>query len=155
MKTKIVEATQELIDLLKPQLRKIDDAEIRASDGRSAADGLQVGFEKSALCWIALHNDNPVACFGVAPMSQLGTMGVPWFLATDDLPKYTRDLVKLSKPYILKMLDKYPMLCNWRDERNQIAKRWLKWCGFVFSAPEEYGVERRKFSQFFIDRSLV
>jgi len=153
VKTEIVQATQELIDAMKGKLRKVDELEVRATSGKSADEALQYGFDKSDLCWILLADNRPVAAFGVCPMSTLGLAGIPWLLATEDLPKFTKEVVRLSKPYIMKMLEKYATITNWSDERNTIARRWLKWCGFTFdTGPSEYGIERRKFTQFFAER---
>ncbi len=153
MKTKIVPATQELIDAMKGKLRAIDEREIRATSGHSADESLQMGLDRSDFCFILLNEDRPVAAFGVVPMSVLGRCGIPWLLATEDLPRFTKEVVRHSRPYIKQMLEKYECLTNWSDVRNAKAMRWLKWCGFTFDvAPQEYGVEKRPFIQFFKER---
>lgn len=153
MKTEILRATQELIDKMKGKLREADILEIQATSGKSADEALQYGLERSDFCFVLAVDGNPIAAFGVAPMSVLGKTGIPWLLATDELPRFTRQVVMYSRPIIQMMLDRYEMLTNWSDERNTLARRWLKWCGFVFDvAPQEYGVERRMFTQFFMER---
>lgn len=150
MITKIVPATQDHVDAMKGKLRAVDEQEVRATSGMSADDSMSLGLKRSTLCWVLLADEKPVAIFGVVPQTVLGTIGVPWLLATNDLPKFTKEVVKSSRPYIEKMLNRFPYLQNWSDERNVTARRWLKWCGFIFGQPELYGVERRKFSRFYM-----
>lgn len=153
MKIKIVNATQAHVNAISGKLRQVDEYEIQATSGHSAELALQIGLERSSFCWAAIDGRKVIAIFGVVPMTVLGTCGVPWMLATDELPLYKKAVVKQSKIYIAKMLEHFTILSNWADIRNKTTIRWLKWCGFVFEdEPQVYGVERRLFIRFFNNR---
>lgn len=61
----------------------------------------------------------------------LDPRGLPWLLGTDAVPANRRALVRLTGPYIRRMLGLFPHLVNAVHARNTHAVRWLKRAGFT------------------------
>ena len=62
------------------------------------------------------------------------------------------EFARKSKGYVLRMSKEFPILENYVDARNTLAKRWLKWCGFTIEPPVEYGPEGLPFHLFHMRR---
>ena len=77
--------------------------------------------------------------FGVAPMSVLGHNGSAWLLATPELAKVARVFVVESRLYVRRMLEVFPVVMNFVDQRNAVSLRWLRWLGARFDEPRAYG----------------
>lgn len=76
-------------------------------------------------------------------------VGQIWMIATSDLQQHQMEFLKNCKRYIDEQHEKYPILFNWVDARNELHIRWLKWAGFQFlSLKEHWGAERRPFYEF-------
>src|SRR4051812_26441715 len=74
-------------------MRDIDKRECQAF-GRSPKDALRLSLKTSFHALTALDPDGKsLAMFGVTPLDMLNGIGVPWFLGTDDVFNYGRDLM--------------------------------------------------------------
>lgn len=149
-KIEVMEASQQLIDKMKPNLRQADAIECWATSHTPVPEALQKGFEDSLMCWVVLVDDFPVACFGVCARSSLRITGTPWMLATDKIEKIEYRFVKHSRDFVRKMLVPFLGLENYVDCRNDVSIKWLKWCGFKFDDPAPYGIERKMFRRFYL-----
>lgn len=87
----------------------------------------------------------PIAVFGVAPVSLLGGQGCPWMLGTDTLMLYGRDVVTLSRQHVARWGLKYDQLFNYVDARNVRSLAWLRHTGFMIFEPEPYGRQGEPF----------
>jgi hypothetical protein len=125
-----------------------------AASGYNADEGLQKGFNNSKACWIGMLGRDPVCCFGVAPYSVLGDKGSPWMLGTDGIKdrEASRCVRLLSRYYIEKMLECFPILENYVDARNTISIKWLKWCGFNFDEAKPFGINKELFYRFWMTK---
>lgn len=151
--TKVVPATQDLVDYLKGKLREDDKREVWAMSGRSADEALQAGFRLSEMCWIGMWNDEPVTCFGVRRPSILSDLGIPWLLGTDKIRCVKSAFVKNSIIYVRLMAERFKDLENYVDARNTLSIKWLGWCGFeVEKTPIPYGHEKVLFHKFWYKR---
>lgn len=154
-RTKVVPATQELINKLKGNLRKEDNRECLAMSGCSADISIQRGFERSMFCWVGMYDDEPVCVFGVvATSSVLRYKGIPWMLGTDAVPKVKMQVLRRSRKYVEKMLEPFQVLENWVDKRNTASKRWLKWCGFTIEKAEVFGMKGELFHRFWMKKEV-
>lgn len=146
-----VPATPELVERMVGKLRSEDNAESLAMCGHPADWGLLNGFRFSEKCWVAMQDDEPVACFGVKSSGLLSDTGVPWLLGTDKVREIQREFIRQSRSYVQQMREGYRVLENWVDARNTISINWLRWCGFsIESFPRPFGVNGEPFHRFWM-----
>lgn len=132
-----------------PLIRQSDINEIYASDGVDVKEAILDGCTSSINTYVAVRGETLIAIFGVSPYPSDPLVGIPWMLATDEMEKHSKDLLRISPEYIEKMHDHFPILTNMVDVRNEKSIRWLTWCGFTFPKRiEKYGYEQRPFLQF-------
>lgn len=143
---RVVPSVEADIELLKGRLRAADVLEISAMFEGTADEALAVSYKNSTLCWTVFVDGNPEFVFGVVP-GKPGT-GIPWLLGTDAVSKASLRIVRHSKEYVGKMLEKYPHLENFVDVKNELSKAWLKWCGFTIEEPVAYGLKGELFHRF-------
>lgn len=148
----IVPARVEDVIQIAPYLRSADKAELEAATGLdscvySLTHG--VAFGKA---WAIKEDfgelELPFVLFGVMPFSK--TIGIPWMVATDDLIKHKRFVLRHSKEYVKKMLELYPDgLLNFIDCRNTVHIEYIKRLGFVIDGlTDSYGVSKLPFLRF-------
>lgn len=137
-------------------LREADRQELLASRGDVAVkDVLAQAVLLSSHCWVGVADDGePVALFGVAPVSLLAGKGSPWLLSTERVFEYPRVLVRESRRYLSRMRAEYPHLFNYVDARNDRSIRWLKHIGFTLHPAEPYGVDGLPFHKFEMKESV-
>jgi hypothetical protein len=135
---------------LAPKLRQADIQEIQAATGESPLVALQNGISWSDSCYtIVDENDKPLALFGTVPDPNSKDTGRVWFLGSDELTKHSLLFLRNSHKWVEKLHQRYDILWNYIDARNEVHIRWLKWCGFKFIRRiEKYGVEQRPFYEF-------
>lgn len=134
-------------------MREADQRECWAVSHETAGEALMKSFTRSELCWTAFDKDKrQVFMFGVANGSLLFNNGYVWLLGTTRMEKTENKigLLKISKPYIKKMLAPYEMIENYVDARNALSIKWLKWCGFTIEPMRVYGIERKMFHHFWM-----
>lgn len=137
------------IAYLAAHLREADLQELAASRGANVhpSDAISRAVLLSSHCWVAA-GANPIAIFGIAPVSLLERIGSPWLLATDEAFEHPRALVTQGRRYIDQMRRSYSRLFNYVDARNDKSIRWLRRLGFVMQPAEPYGVEGEPFHRF-------
>ena len=144
----IVRATEEHVAAMAPHLRDADREEILISTRMTPAESLHYSMTMSPIAYTALEGDTPICMFGAGTANPLSFTGSPWLLATDDLDRWGFQLGKLCRRYVVEMFDRFDYLCNYVDERNTKAVRWLEWIGFTIhdAAPHgPYGMPFHKF----------
>ena len=136
---------------LGPRLRAADVEEIRAASGLSPTEALRRSYDFSTHVWaVRRRGGEPIAMWGVGPLSLLEGKGCPWLLAADAFEALGSDIARLSRPLLAGMRDHYPRLENRVDARHTRAVRWLSWLGFTIDPATPWGVERRPFHRFWI-----
>lgn len=144
-------STKKDVEYLKTHLRQSDVDEIWASNHITPEGALEKGLDNSIFCCTVL-NGQPIAMFGIVPHSILGYEASVWMLASDDLKKIKKRFLRHSKYFINMMLDFYPSLFNFVDDRNKDSINWLKYCGARIYDPKPYGVENKPFRYFVFKR---
>lgn len=148
----IVPARVEDAIQIAPSLRSADKAELEAATGfdttvYSLIHGVSFG-KAWAVKWDLGELELPIVLFGV--MSYSKTVGIPWMVATDDLLKHKRFIIKHSREYVDKMLELYPDgLLNFIDCRNTVHIEYIKHLGFTIDGlTHNYGAGKLPFFRF-------
>jgi len=119
-------------------LRAADQEELKAATGGSVFAALCASLEASDETWVIEMGDEIVGVFGV---SDLGTVGIPWFVCTDKLFESNDGRAGFaygSREIIRGWKVKYPFLTNCVAKDHTVARRWLRWLGFSFTAGERF-----------------
>lgn len=130
IRAEIVPATAAHIEKILPRVRQADIMEFEAFNGWDARRVLETGLVTSTFACAGTINGRVITIFGVAPGSMIGGTGIPWLVGTDDLEKYQRTFLRRCRKVVNAMQTVYPYLENYVDERNIVAKTWLRWLGF-------------------------
>lgn len=100
------------------------------------SQAVPLSFAYSALCFTAFVDEQaqyPVAIFGAGNDPQVKERGLIWLLATSDIRKVAKSVLKLAPIWLDFFEDRYPnALHNWVDARNKLHLRWLDKMGFRF-----------------------
>ncbi|MGH9903554.1 MAG: hypothetical protein ACRD68_17245, partial [Pyrinomonadaceae bacterium] len=71
-----------------------------------------------------------------------------WLLASPELARHPF-FFRHSRYWVEQLHERYRVLWNCVDVRNEVHIRWLKWCDFTFLRRiEEYGAGRMPFYEF-------
>jgi hypothetical protein len=131
---------------LATRLREADVREIDAATGEQPLEALVRCVAASDPCY-AIVADAVVALFGVVPDGQ--ERGIVWLVGSDDIWRHAMTFARNSHAWVARLHERYRILWNFVDARNEIHLRWLSWCGFVIHRRiEEHGVGRRPFYEF-------
>jgi hypothetical protein len=135
---------------LAPRLRQADLQEIQAQTREDPVLALERCVAVSDPCHaLVREGDLIIALFGVNPQSGADQVGIVWLLGSDELVQHSFTFLRHCRPWVEKLQQRYQVLWNCVDARNEIHMRWLKWCGFTFLRRiEQYGVEKRPFYEF-------
>ena len=90
--------------------------------------------------------NKPIGIFGVDDVGN-GVGGI-WLLATKDLATIKIAFLKQCREVVKVLNQKYKILWNYVDCRNEVHIKWLKWCGFKFLRKTNYGVLQKPFYEF-------
>jgi hypothetical protein len=131
------------IDFLAPRLRYEDKREILDATGLNPYSALNECFKLSQISLTIVDTKNiPVGIFGVS------YSGAIWLLATPDINRIRYSFLRESRQVVNLLNQKYKILWNYVDCRNELHLRWLKWCGFKFLRKVNYGVNQKPFYEF-------
>ena len=136
---------------LAQNLRAADRQELAATHGYDIdlLQCLQTAVSASEEAFIAVTAyGEPIAVFGVAPVSLLGGIGCPWMLGTDTMDLYGRAVVTLSRQHVARWAQRYSLLFNYVDARNLRSIAWLKRTGFAILPAAPYGLSGEPFHRF-------
>lgn len=148
----ILEHTQ----MLAPTMRLLDVEELRAVDGQTPQQALELGLN-SGPCWTMLFGGVVGAMFGVCPLpledrKKVPDVGTAWLLTGEAVDRNKLGFFRACRKWLPVLLEVYPILTNFVDARNKAALRWAKSLGFVILPPEPYGVLRLPFHQIAMGR---
>jgi hypothetical protein len=144
----IVQATQEHVTKMLPQVRTADRYEVMASSGRPIEDVLGPAVANADMAWAGMVGDKVACIFGVTGASVLSETGHPWMIGTDLIAQHAKAFLRRNRKMVGVMLARYPYLMNYVDVRNTKAIEWLKWLGFSILPPQPYGIYRMPFHPF-------
>ena len=131
---------------LAPRLKDADIQEIKLSTGLEPLDALRKSVEISVKKWSITVNGEVIAIFGV---SLRGSVGVPWLLASKELVKIKKSFLVGCESYVRSMSEGCEVLSNYVWIQNKTSIKWLKWMGFNFEAPVQFGIAGAQFVRFF------
>ncbi len=146
----IIETTKEHVEYLANNLRKLDEKELFYMRGKNAKEELRISVEYSIWTKSVLYNDECIAIFGFAKHNANDSKGVPWLLASDKLQKLSIRIARLCPFYINKMLEDAQYLENYILSEHTHSIKWLKWLGFSFDEPQEFGIFNKQYRRFYL-----
>lgn len=134
----------DLEEVMSMKLRKADVDEITALYGPSTCISREIerSIHLSDRTYVIIDSEDSkiIAVFGVGYGGFL--VGVPWFLATDEVKKHRGMFVKHAKE-VLKILSKdYTILTNWVSSENPEAIKLLEWLGFTIHKEDVRSFDR-------------
>lgn len=110
---------------------------------------LEASVRASQESWVAITPyGEPVAIFGLTPVSLLGGQACPWMLGTDTLVQYGRDVVVLGRRFARQWNSRYDQLFNYVDARNLRSIAWLRHSGYAVFDAQPYGLNGEPFHRF-------
>lgn len=139
MEISVDPATQEDIDFVAEHARDDDRIEAYSQTGHEITYALNLTYAMSSVSWCGKVNGKPVVVFGVTPDGVFGESANPWMIGTDEIIRYQVPFLRRCCYYVNIMQRDFPYLHNYVDERNTVAKRWLKWMGFEIGEVEPHG----------------
>lgn len=141
---------------LAPRIREADRNEAWAAAHLRPDEAIIMSWRLSDEAYTWLAHGRPVAVFGVAGTTALDfETGCPWMLATDEIGRYWRDFLRVSKRFVPAALETWPRLENYVDARNVLAVRWLGWMGFEIEPARPFGPLQLPFHRFHAERAHV
>lgn len=121
----------ELVDNMRPA----DAAEVRASTGEDALDGIvYYAIKDSSESWVALFDGHVAAIWGVVPGPADG-IGFAWLLTTTMVDRHPKLFWRICKLELAALLGRWKELQNYIDTRHTQALRWARRLGFVLDPP--------------------
>lgn len=133
-------------------LRQADIDEITvASGGKNVWDAMKSAVMHSNEWTEVCFEDETDEILMVFGLSSVDGVGVPWMVASPNVTKYTKILMRYAKKVIKGMNEQFPLLINYVDSRNVDHIRWLQHMGFKFSGVEHM-IDRIPFKQFHMER---
>ncbi len=127
--TYICKAKEEHIKQIAPYMRKIDLLEV-ACMGVSPEESMLNSLRNDDYTFTVCNKEDvPFAMFGVGDASYCPYI---WFLSTDEIYTHRKQFLKVTKTWLSRFNEIYPVVCNFVHKDNEFAIRWLKWCGAKF-----------------------
>ena len=138
---RLVEPTHQHLASVARRLRKIDRQELAAVSAQDPYADILYSASVSDPCWVLTRNDVPIAVGGVAQHFDADELGVPWFLATDDISdsRVRFWLASKSKEFIGLLHERFRKLENFISAENSITIKWLTHLGFEIGEPKPIG----------------
>lgn len=126
----LVPASPAHVGRIANRIRQVDLLEC-AAFGRSPKESLRLGLRASVLAGTALLDGEPIAMFGLTPVSVIEDTGRPWMLGTDAVPYCARALLTGAASLIDQMHARFSRLENVVAVENVAAVRMLQRWGFT------------------------
>lgn len=145
----VVHAAPEHAAWVAEHMRAADVAEVwagwRHTPRQAVERSLAVSRDAS---YAGLADNVPFCVFGVGVATALSSVGSPWLLGTDDLPRHAEAFLRGSRAFVGHARNEYSRLENYVDARNAVAVRWLRWLGFTVEEAVPFGPDRLPFHKF-------
>jgi len=140
-----IKTTQKHINELSENIRDADKEEVIAKTGKQDFKKVIVqGWLMADTCKTVLVDNKVAFVYGIVE-SDHKDIGSPFMLATPLISKIKIPLIKNCRQRVYEMEQKYKMLFNYIDSRNDLHLRFIKWCGFeiinekIFNNVKFYG----------------
>jgi hypothetical protein len=150
LKARTVFALPEHIPPIAENMRRADIDEIWAAAqvGPEEALGMAMDEGREGIIWTIMTDTGPVGMGGVRKIQS--KVGVVWLLGTDWMTEHPVTLMKLAKTHLEFLRERYYILFNFVDDRNEAAKRWLDVMGFTMGPAAPKGPFNLLFRHFWI-----
>lgn len=135
---------------LAPRLRREDVEEAWSACRLTPLDAL-LGALLAGEAYTGMLDDLAIAMFGVVPHPELRETGLVWMLGSPEIAEpATKFRFRHAVPYWVDQLnEKYPLLTNIVDARNEVHLKWLQRLGFIFiNKHAQIGPDRLPFYEF-------
>ena len=152
VRLEIVPAGMDHVAPIAARMREADRREVMASGGHTPHGALMFSLSKSRVAWTAIVDGQPEVMFGGADLNVLTRTGAPWLLGTDAVERHYRLFLRQSLSWREQLSQRYDVLRNFVDDRNEVSKRWLSWMGFTLFDPVPVGVNGEMFRMFELRR---
>jgi hypothetical protein len=155
--TKVIvkKTTIEDVEVLIERIRLADKREIECATGLPHYESIIKACETCDEVWSAFVDGDLIAVFGMNVISYVTGSAIPWFISTHEIEKHQIVFLKFCRPVFKKMCSNLNSLVNYVDDRNDLAKNWLKWLGFKLHDPVPFGVEMMPFRCFTMEVNHV
>lgn len=134
-RVEVIPADVSHIATIAERMRAADVREVMAASGRTPHEALEVSLRKSSVAWTGLIDGRPEVMFGAGDLNVLTLTAAPWLLGTDEVEANYRQFLRRSVDWRDQLLQRYAVLRNVVDDRNEVSKRWLRWLGFTIGNP--------------------
>ena len=136
------------VEELAANMCQRDIDECWAASHNTPFEALTQSLAASPNAMMGFYKGRVVCMYGVAEMSILSNVGVPWLLGTDEIEKHSKYFLRQNRHYMKEIKRKYSLLINFVDARNTVAIRWLKWLGFEVFDAQPFGPDDVPFRRF-------
>jgi hypothetical protein len=134
--------------VLFPLLRECDRREIALATGDPTVKVLLDSLAVSEEAWVAEGDDGKL--LGIYGVAKVDDMGGPWMLATPEVCRYSKALVKDGREWVKDLLLRYPALFNFVHAENTKSIAWLRSLGFTIGElVPEFGAGKAPFHLFY------
>ena len=144
---KVVTAHPRHIDYIAENMRKEDIKEVSCFSG-TPRDALLRALDQDESTMTVLSPDNiPYAMFGAG---QVNDEAYIWMLGTEDIKKHKFEFLKRCREWVWAFVGIYEKVHNYVHADNELAIKWLEWCGADFSEP--FMIKDEPFYKFTIEK---
>lgn len=148
MRVKFTDVRPEHVIELAENLCEEDRVEILGT-GADILWGIESTVRASDEVCAASTQDGKLICmFGITTGLELLGEASPWFLATELIHQYRREVFFLSNRVLDHWLSQHETLTNYVDSRHARAISWLKHMGATFEEIPAFGIYRRPYYKF-------
>lgn len=152
MIVEILKASPDHVAAIAADCRKEDADEFYALNRATPRQVLDLGLKTATVAYTGFVDRVPVCMFGVSPYSFLAGQGIPWMVSCNGLKnrRLQRAIMMASSAVVEDFKSLFPsLLFNQVDDRNESAKKWLGWLGFVLLDPVPMGPDGVLFRPFY------
>lgn len=144
---KVVVAHPRHIPYLAKNMRKEDLKEVSCFSG-TAEEALLNALEQDEATMTVLDPYNiPYAMFGGGKVDEDAYI---WMLGTEDIKTYRLEFLKRCREWVWGFVGIYEKVFNFVHCDNELALKWLKWCGAEFTT--EISINGEPFYKFMITK---
>lgn len=133
------------------RLRQEDVEEVRAATGLDPRLVLTPGatYGREVLAAGLTYNDRAEILYGIDPWPCSDNVGIIWMLSTPVIYDHPVEFVVMTQRELSRFHERYELLTNFIDARNEKHIKWLSWMGFKkLRTIESFGAQSLPFIEF-------
>lgn len=132
MKLRFETAAPGHIRLIAPLMRKRDRLEVEAGCGATLEVAMAIALLESHYARVCFYGMEPLAMFGLANLSILGSSAQVWCFGTTVIDRHPLVFARASKRALVELHQYAPILTNKVDASDESALRWLAFLGATY-----------------------